>query len=98
MTSVREYLKLLGDDEVNRFKFGKGPNYRIRVVPKALEHLDLPPALLRHQAEIVWNGLGTYSSVSSSLSPGSRERDGSALKLADVAFAQNVRASLDRSG
>ena len=47
-TRLREYLTLLGDDEVNRFKFGKGPNYRIRVVRRALEHLDLPPTLLRH--------------------------------------------------
>ena len=46
--SLKEYLTLLGDDEVNRFKFGKGPHYRIRVVRKALEYLELPPALLRH--------------------------------------------------
>ena len=46
--SLREYLALLGDDEVNRFKFGSGPNYRIRVVRKALEYLDLPSGLLRH--------------------------------------------------
>lgn len=45
---LREYLTELGDDEVNRFKFGSGPNYRIRVVRKALEHLQLPPDLLRH--------------------------------------------------
>jgi hypothetical protein len=45
---LREYLALLGDDEVNRFKFGSGPNYRIRVVRKALEYLDLPSGILRH--------------------------------------------------
>jgi hypothetical protein len=45
---IREYLALLGDDEVNRYKFGSGPNYRIRVVRKALEHLELPGDLLRH--------------------------------------------------
>src|SRR2546426_1201463 len=38
---IREYLALLGDDEVNRYKFGSGPNYRIRVVRKALEYLEL---------------------------------------------------------
>jgi hypothetical protein len=46
--NLREYLALLGDDEVNRFTFGSGPNYRIRVVRKALEYLDLPSGLLRH--------------------------------------------------
>jgi len=45
---IREYLALLGDDEVTRYKFGNGPNYRIRVVRKALEHLELSGDLLRH--------------------------------------------------
>ncbi len=45
---LREYLEALGEDEVNRYKFGSGPNYRIRVVRKALEHLGLPGDLLRH--------------------------------------------------
>jgi hypothetical protein len=45
---LRKYLSLVGDDEVNRFRFGKGPNYRIRVVRRALQHLELPPDLLRH--------------------------------------------------
>jgi hypothetical protein len=46
--SLKEYLALLGDDEIDRFRFGKGPNYRLRVVRKALEYLDLPADLLRH--------------------------------------------------
>jgi hypothetical protein len=45
---LRQYLKAIGDPEVDRFKFGNGPNYRFRVVRKALEHLQLPPELLRH--------------------------------------------------
>jgi len=45
---LRNHLLLLGDDEVNRFQFGSGPNYRLRVVRKALEHLGLPGDLLRH--------------------------------------------------
>ncbi len=45
---LREYLRLCGDQEINRFKFGSGPNYRFRVVRKALEHLQLPTELLRH--------------------------------------------------
>lgn len=45
---LRAYLTSLGDKEVTRYKFGNGPNYRIRVVRTALEHLRLPPDLLRH--------------------------------------------------
>jgi hypothetical protein len=45
---LRQYLTLMGDDEVNRSKFGSGPNYRIRVVRRALQHLELPAGLLRH--------------------------------------------------
>jgi hypothetical protein len=45
---IREYLQSCGDGEVRRYKFGSGPNYRIRVVRKALEHLHLPPNLLKH--------------------------------------------------
>jgi hypothetical protein len=41
-------LALLGDAEVNRHKFGNGPNYRIRIVRKVLEYLGLPDDLLRH--------------------------------------------------
>ena len=44
----RHLLRICGDDEANRYKFGSGPNYRIRVARKALEFLDLPPNLLRH--------------------------------------------------
>lgn len=45
---LREYLASLGDDEVRRYRFGSGPNYRFRVVRKALECLHLPADLLRH--------------------------------------------------
>lgn len=45
---LRLYLKSIGDPEVNRFKFGSGPNYRFRVVRKALEYLQLPSELLCH--------------------------------------------------
>src|SRR6266403_730217 len=45
---IREYLEDRGVDEVERYKFGSGPNYRMRVVRKALEHLQLPSSLLRH--------------------------------------------------
>lgn len=45
---LREHLALIGDTEVSRFKFGSGPNYRVRIVRKALEHLGLPDELLRH--------------------------------------------------
>jgi Druantia protein DruA len=45
---LRDYLTSLGEEEVTRYKFGDGPNYRIRVVRTALERLGLPPGLLRH--------------------------------------------------
>ncbi len=45
---LRAYLLSLGDKEVKKYKFGNGPNYRMRVVRTALEHLKLPPDLLRH--------------------------------------------------
>lgn len=45
---IRAYLVSCKDKEVWRYKFGKGPNYRIRVVRKVLKRLNLPPELLRH--------------------------------------------------
>jgi hypothetical protein len=45
---IRAYLISCKDKEVRRYKFGKGPNYRIRMVRRALERLKLPPTLLRH--------------------------------------------------
>jgi Druantia protein DruA len=45
---IRRYMQACRDDEIKRYKFGSGPNYRIRVVRKALERLQLPQNLLRH--------------------------------------------------
>jgi Druantia protein DruA len=45
---IRTFLTKCRDEETHRYKFGSGPNYRIRVVRKALERLQLPPELLRH--------------------------------------------------
>lgn len=45
---VRALLELAGDDEAKKYKFGSGPNYRIRVARKALGLLGLPTELLRH--------------------------------------------------
>ena len=45
---LRQYLRFIGDPVVTRFNYGSGPNYRFRVVRTALEHLRLPPDLLRH--------------------------------------------------
>ena len=45
---LRQYLRTIGDAEVKRCKFGDGPNYKFRIVRKALEHLHLPAELLRH--------------------------------------------------
>jgi hypothetical protein len=45
---LRQFLRACQDPEVERYRFGSGPNYRIRVARKALQHLGLPPDLLRH--------------------------------------------------
>jgi hypothetical protein len=45
---IKEFMLECGDKEVEKYKFGNGPNYRIRVVRRALERLQLPPDLLRH--------------------------------------------------
>jgi hypothetical protein len=45
---IRRYMVKCKDKETKRYKFGNGPNYRIRVVRRALERIDLPPELLRH--------------------------------------------------
>jgi hypothetical protein len=45
---LRGLLESCGDEEINRCKFGNGPNYRIRVARRALKHLQLPTELLRH--------------------------------------------------
>ncbi|WKZ56373.1 MAG: DUF4338 domain-containing protein [Bdellovibrionota bacterium] len=45
---LREYLRMIDNDEVERYKFGSGPNYRIRIVRTALENLGLSGHLLRH--------------------------------------------------
>jgi hypothetical protein len=45
---LRQYLRACRDPEIDRYRFGSGPNYRIRVARTALEHLGLPPDLLRH--------------------------------------------------
>lgn len=41
-------LELAGDDEAKKYRFGSGPNYRIRVARRALELLGFPGELLRH--------------------------------------------------
>lgn len=45
---MREFLRACGDNEADRYKYGSGPNYRLRVTRKALEYLELPSDLLRH--------------------------------------------------
>ena len=45
---LRDYVQLRRDDEFKRYRFGRGPNYRMRVVRKALRYLRLEPDLLRH--------------------------------------------------
>lgn len=45
---LRGYLKSLGDRYANGFKFGQGPNWRLRVIRRALDLLGIDPALIRH--------------------------------------------------
>lgn len=45
---LRQYMKACRDPEIDRYRFGSGPNYRMRVARKSLEHLGLPADLLRH--------------------------------------------------
>jgi hypothetical protein len=45
---IRRYMVKCKDKETKRYKFGNGPNYRIRVVRRALERIHLPSELLRH--------------------------------------------------
>lgn len=45
---LHAYLRGIQNDEIRKYKFGQGPNYRMRVVRTALEELGLPGDLLRH--------------------------------------------------
>jgi hypothetical protein len=45
---LRRYLKDSGDEYANGFKFGSGPNWRLRVIKRGLRHLGLDPNLIRH--------------------------------------------------
>lgn len=45
---LREYLKQGGDSYANAFKFGNGPNWRLRVIRRALDLLGMDPDLIRH--------------------------------------------------
>jgi len=45
---LRDYLKYMGDRYANGFKFGHGPNWRLRVIRRALSLLGMDPALIRH--------------------------------------------------
>jgi len=45
---LRNYLEFVHDDYAVGFEFGSGPNWRIRVVRRALERLGMDTALARH--------------------------------------------------
>lgn len=45
---LRSYLADCGDAYANGFDFGQGPNWRIRVIKRALAHLELSPDLVQH--------------------------------------------------
>lgn len=45
---LREYLKELDDRYADAFKFGNGPNWRLRVIRRAFSLLGMDPDLIRH--------------------------------------------------
>lgn len=45
---LRGYLKHVGDHYADAHKFGNGPNWRIRVIRRALSLLGMDPDLVRH--------------------------------------------------
>lgn len=45
---LRAYLEYVDDDYATGFEFGSGPNWRIRVIRRALERLGMDSALARH--------------------------------------------------
>lgn len=45
---LRDYLKHVGDPYANGFKFGQGPNWRIRLIRRSLTLLGMNPDLIRH--------------------------------------------------
>lgn len=45
---LRSFLESIDDDYASGFEFGSGPNWRIRVIRRALEKLGMDTALARH--------------------------------------------------
>lgn len=45
---LRNYLESINDDYAQSFEFGSGPNWRIRVIKRALERLGMDSSLARH--------------------------------------------------
>jgi hypothetical protein len=45
---LRGYLEYIRDDYADGFNFGSGPNWRIRVIRRALERLGMDTSLARH--------------------------------------------------
>lgn len=48
---LRAYLRELGDPYAGGFKFGNGPNWRLRVIRRAFVLLGIDPDLIRHGFE-----------------------------------------------
>lgn len=45
---LRNYLKHVGDPYASAFRYGNGPNWRIRMIRRALNLLGMDPDLIRH--------------------------------------------------
>lgn len=58
---LRRYLEDVGDDYADGFGYGSGPNWKMRVIRKALVRLGLDPMLVRHgfRWEVFYSRLAT---------------------------------------
>ena len=45
---LRDYLKYIGDSYANGFGFGQGPNWKLRVIRRALDQLGMNSDMIRH--------------------------------------------------
>lgn len=89
---LRRYLDDVDDSYADSFRFGSGPNWRIRVIRKALSRLGLDPNLVRHgfAREVFFSRLAT--NAESFLRGEARSPDFDSLPT----VAERAREALDR--
>ena len=47
-TLISSYLKSIGDASLASYEYGGGPNWKIRIIKRALWHLGLESSLMKH--------------------------------------------------